>query len=336
MGYVPDVIETNVSEPDAPSSPLVESSPVDVTLFIRTSSVDFAGTESGASVSFLVGGNYTNEVTLMKQAAISSNVTWRARLSAWPSKVRFNGTEDRWIVNSVELRSDKMNSTLLNATDAADAKTISSTAAVELEIPALRSAPPPACVTRDEPRVTSNFYETSPSGSLCIFGLDDRDEGNHCVYDDGKYGTYGWCYTDDARSSWGACSENCPLQGQAQILGGKIDEVLEKLDKAAEKHDTILNKLTTTTEAPAAENTEVKDTAAHASNATADEAADAAPTTADAANATASGANTTANATGATGANTTANATGSSGAKKEEAKNEDEEEKKAEESGHGH
>merc|ERR1711879_700161 len=44
------------------------------------------------------------------------------------------------------------------------------------------------CTTRFDERVHSMIYATSPPGTPCAFGLDPRDEGTHCIFEDGKYG----------------------------------------------------------------------------------------------------------------------------------------------------
>lgn len=68
-------------------------------------------------------------------------------------------------------------------------------------------------------------YTTSPANTPCIFGLDKRDEGKHCILDDMRYGSLGWCYTSKSLESWGPCSESCPLFGQLKVLGNKVDKL---------------------------------------------------------------------------------------------------------------
>jgi len=80
-----------------------------------------------------------------------------------------------------------------------------------------------ACVTRKEPRAKSAFYKTSPAGTPCLFGVDPRDEGSHCILEDDSYGSYGWCWTSG--SHWGSCSESCPLFGPSKVLGAKIEKI---------------------------------------------------------------------------------------------------------------
>jgi len=85
------------------------------------------------------------------------------------------------------------------------------------------------CTTRLDERVQSMIYVTSPPGTPCVFGLDVRDEGAHCIFDDGEYGSLGWCYTDENKEGWGACGESCPLYGQTNLINRKINQVLSEL-----------------------------------------------------------------------------------------------------------
>jgi len=85
------------------------------------------------------------------------------------------------------------------------------------------------CITRKDPRVSSTFYTTSPAGTPCVFGVDPRDEGSHCIMEAGKYGSFGWCYTSKSRQSWGSCSESCPLFGPSKVLGAKINKIDSEL-----------------------------------------------------------------------------------------------------------
>jgi len=85
------------------------------------------------------------------------------------------------------------------------------------------------CITRADERVSSTFYATSPAGTPCVFGVDPRDEGSHCIMDGGQYGSFGWCFTSKSRQSWGACSESCPLFGPSKVLGAKINKLDSEL-----------------------------------------------------------------------------------------------------------
>mmetsp|Transcript_122404 Transcript_122404/g.357321 ORF Transcript_122404/g.357321 Transcript_122404/m.357321 type:complete len:412 (-) Transcript_122404:113-1348(-) len=95
---------------------------------------------------------------------------------------------------------------------------------------------PRPCVTRYDSRATAFGYFTSPPGTECVFGMDARDEGTHCILDNGEYGSYGWCYTSSDRTSWGSCSVVCPLFGASKVLGDRIDrmraDMKEELRKA--------------------------------------------------------------------------------------------------------
>jgi len=95
------------------------------------------------------------------------------------------------------------------------------------------------CVTSTPRSGGLSMAATSPAGTPCIFGSDKRDEGWHCIMDAGKYGSLGWCWTSKTHSSWGPCSEHCPLFGQAGVLGKKIDAFGEDLRRFSKQ---ILNK----------------------------------------------------------------------------------------------
>merc|ERR1712048_1281992 len=96
------------------------------------------------------------------------------------------------------------------------------------------------CTTRFDERVQSMIHATSPPGTPCVFGLDPRDEGAHCIFDDGQYGSFGWCYTSTGKEAWGACGESCPLYGQAKILGRKVDQVLKELEEESDVINMVL------------------------------------------------------------------------------------------------
>jgi len=74
--------------------------------------------------------------------------------------------------------------------------------------------------------------KTAKPNSSCLFGIDDRDEGEHCIMDDGKYGSFGWCWTSPQKDAWGSCSEACPLFGVFKILGNRIDKLKGDLSTA--------------------------------------------------------------------------------------------------------
>jgi hypothetical protein len=94
----------------------------------------------------------------------------------------------------------------------------------------------PGCSTRFDSRAVSSFATTvSTAGSYCIFGVDDRDEGSHCILSDGSYGTNGWCWTAEDRTTWGSCNEFCPLWGPAGVLEKRIDKMNVAVDKLLTK-----------------------------------------------------------------------------------------------------
>lgn len=95
-----------------------------------------------------------------------------------------------------------------------------------------------SCVTRDDDRATSFFVETAPVGSACVFGVDARDEGSHCIPET-EFGSNGWCYTEDDMSAWGSCSDGCPLYGQHGSLANKIDGIQQKLGKLSDTIDQL-------------------------------------------------------------------------------------------------
>jgi len=86
------------------------------------------------------------------------------------------------------------------------------------------------CLT-DEPLEHIMGYTTSPAGTKCVFGLDERDERKHCILEDMKYGSLGWCYTSESKDSWGPCSESCPLFGPFKVLGNKVKQVHNEIEK---------------------------------------------------------------------------------------------------------
>lgn len=83
------------------------------------------------------------------------------------------------------------------------------------------------CVTREDPKATAWLTNTALAGTACVFGLDMRDEGAHCIHEDDTYGSFGWCFTTKDQSQWGSCSEHCPLIGTQMVLGRKLDDIAE-------------------------------------------------------------------------------------------------------------
>mmetsp|Transcript_54262 Transcript_54262/g.129341 ORF Transcript_54262/g.129341 Transcript_54262/m.129341 type:complete len:200 (+) Transcript_54262:93-692(+) len=88
-------------------------------------------------------------------------------------------------------------------------------------IPAYQSQ---TCKTKADDRAVGVLTSVSAPGSACWFGVDPADEAEHCVPDE-AYGSFGWCYTAADKSTWGVCSEDCPLFGPPAILGGELDSV---------------------------------------------------------------------------------------------------------------
>jgi len=89
------------------------------------------------------------------------------------------------------------------------------------------------CKTKANPKNGDLLTEaTAPAGTPCVFGVDSRDEGWHCIKD-AYYGSNGWCYTADDKSAWGSCSEKCPLFGASKVLAAKIDGIADTLKRKA-------------------------------------------------------------------------------------------------------
>lgn len=85
------------------------------------------------------------------------------------------------------------------------------------------------CVTHFDPRVESYTVDTAKVGTPCIFGADERDEGNHCI-PDMEYGSFGWCYTKLDLSEWGSCGAHCPLFGAPKVLNTEIEAITDKIN----------------------------------------------------------------------------------------------------------
>jgi len=96
------------------------------------------------------------------------------------------------------------------------------------------------CVTKLDPRVERRFQfllraKPAPEGMPCAFGVTPGDEGEHCIHDGGRFGSFGWCYTDAERTQWGSCSEACPPGGSTELLAARIDALTEKVQAALAK-----------------------------------------------------------------------------------------------------
>lgn len=126
-----------------------------------------------------------------------------------------------------------------------------------------------ACFTRGDPLAVSSLaYAVSPPGTPCVFGVDDRDEGSHCIMDDGRYGSFGWCFTDKIRESWGSCGETCPLVGQSKILGDKLQDLNGQIAEFLNVTKTVATNTTmnaTTSSPPAPADNLISDNSSNAS-----------------------------------------------------------------------
>jgi len=92
----------------------------------------------------------------------------------------------------------------------------------------------PGCVTREDPRIRKASWKVSvaKAGTPCVVGVDERDEGEHCIFEtDYRFGSYGWCWTNEDMNEWGSCSEACPLYGHSGILGKRLDRVETGMNK---------------------------------------------------------------------------------------------------------
>jgi hypothetical protein len=78
-------------------------------------------------------------------------------------------------------------------------------------------------------------------GDSCVFGVDQEDEGAHCI-PDFSYGPYGYCYTKADKSTWGKCRESCPLFGRFGVLDRKVGGIKEKLDALMQEVENITDK----------------------------------------------------------------------------------------------
>eukprot|EP00929_Paragymnodinium_shiwhaense_P068713 TRINITY_DN34610_c0_g1_i1.p1 TRINITY_DN34610_c0_g1~~TRINITY_DN34610_c0_g1_i1.p1 ORF type:complete len:679 (-),score=159.90 TRINITY_DN34610_c0_g1_i1:252-2288(-) len=269
-------VHVNFTAPPVNMVPASNLMTVDVV--VNTSkAIQTAGSTTGASFAFMVDGAWTDDALLFEQAELGESLIKQVRLPMWPSHMRVKALgADAWLMHSIELKTPVSNGapTVVKVLDANSVGN-QSTEATELhsdsrfwldgdelgplenvyDVPALSNATSDAgteaaghadCVTRHDSRLEAFGYTTSPPGTKCVFGVDPRDEGAHCIEDDGTYGSYGWCYTKHDQSSWGACSPSCPLWGQQKLLGDKLDAVLRRMDaKAAEEaHDFVGDNVT--------------------------------------------------------------------------------------------
>eukprot|EP00927_Polykrikos_kofoidii_P001245 TRINITY_DN1044_c0_g1_i4.p1 TRINITY_DN1044_c0_g1~~TRINITY_DN1044_c0_g1_i4.p1 ORF type:complete len:399 (+),score=49.06 TRINITY_DN1044_c0_g1_i4:93-1289(+) len=229
---------------------------MDVIVEVDTANVSHAGTTTGASMAFQIEEDWTRDLDLCSKVTNGEVVARMVRLPAWPTKMRITALgHNAWGYTSIYLyHTNKKNNTVkitvLNGTRwNVTQRGNSSRYWVDGQGPFPKEnmylVPPlpekysdqQHCTTRDDPRISSWGYTTSAEGTECIFGVDERDEGNHCIQEeDDSYGSFGWCYTSTDKGSWGSCSANCPLSGQSKILGTKIDEVLRRLNSLKDLH----------------------------------------------------------------------------------------------------
>mmetsp|Transcript_48326 Transcript_48326/g.103229 ORF Transcript_48326/g.103229 Transcript_48326/m.103229 type:complete len:710 (-) Transcript_48326:211-2340(-) len=58
-------------------------------------------------------------------------------------------------------------------------------------------------------------------GESCLFGVDSRDEGYHCIGRSSMMsGKHGWCFTSADKQRWGACDPGCSLAWAQQTQCG--------------------------------------------------------------------------------------------------------------------
>jgi len=98
------------------------------------------------------------------------------------------------------------------------------------------------CGTREDGTATGVDWvggasEASP-GTACVFGIDLRDEGGHCIMET-QFGALGWCYTRKDKSEWGSCNEHCRLAGLDGVLEAKADAVAAKLNEVSDRLDRL-------------------------------------------------------------------------------------------------
>eukprot|EP00927_Polykrikos_kofoidii_P042406 TRINITY_DN3632_c0_g1_i1.p1 TRINITY_DN3632_c0_g1~~TRINITY_DN3632_c0_g1_i1.p1 ORF type:complete len:398 (-),score=57.28 TRINITY_DN3632_c0_g1_i1:52-1245(-) len=233
-----------VMEPD-----LELTNTIDIVIEVDTSSATEANTSSGASMAFEIGTHWTEELELCKEASSEEVIARMIRLPSWPTRLRVRALgNDSWGYTAIYFFfTDSKNGTVripvLNNTQTIQPYEVGSTywldgagGALSEQIYLVPELPADSelhtqCTTKDDPRAHRLLYETSPVGTPCVFGVDDADEGSHCIYDDGKYGSFGWCYTSADKNSWGSCNEDCPLYGQFRVLGAKVDEILRRLKR---------------------------------------------------------------------------------------------------------
>lgn len=79
---------------------------------------------------------------------------------------------------------------------------------------------------------------STTEGKQCVFGVDARDEGIHCV-PELDYGQFGWCYTKTDMTAWGPCSARCPLSGRFGVLQRKMKDVSGQIKELQDEVDDM-------------------------------------------------------------------------------------------------
>jgi hypothetical protein len=85
---------------------------------------------------------------------------------------------------------------------------------------------------------TTEPLGNAPPGTKCLFGIVGEDGGSHCIYDNGKYGAFGWCFTSNDKKEWGSCTQTCPTAGNAKVLVAKINTLQNQIVKLLQKLQT--------------------------------------------------------------------------------------------------
>eukprot|EP00747_Dinoflagellata_sp_TGD_P164699 gnl/TRDRNA2_/TRDRNA2_184986_c0_seq1.p1 gnl/TRDRNA2_/TRDRNA2_184986_c0~~gnl/TRDRNA2_/TRDRNA2_184986_c0_seq1.p1 ORF type:complete len:304 (-),score=43.68 gnl/TRDRNA2_/TRDRNA2_184986_c0_seq1:112-1023(-) len=132
-------------------------------------------------------------------------------------------------------------------TTAAATPSPTTAAATQARLPGAFTKPPtallPTCVTRRDPRTDEGagglYTASAPHGTPCLFGVHEQDEGSHCIFDGGRFGTFGWCYTTSSKTQWGSCADHCPLWGGAKAIVKQVDLLSKKVQHALERLDRL-------------------------------------------------------------------------------------------------
>eukprot|EP00747_Dinoflagellata_sp_TGD_P210757 gnl/TRDRNA2_/TRDRNA2_84016_c0_seq1.p1 gnl/TRDRNA2_/TRDRNA2_84016_c0~~gnl/TRDRNA2_/TRDRNA2_84016_c0_seq1.p1 ORF type:complete len:424 (-),score=102.92 gnl/TRDRNA2_/TRDRNA2_84016_c0_seq1:396-1667(-) len=117
-----------------------------------------------------------------------------------------------------------------------------------------------SCATRAEKLADASWKTAAVAkpGTPCMFGLDDRDEGEHCIYENGDYGSFGWCWTAKDKSEWGSCNEACPMSGPFQVIDKRlrhIEDILAPREKSANTSSSNTSQEESDTSPPLANST---------------------------------------------------------------------------------